>query len=514
MAQSGQSLSVWYNVDVPDAITQIPIRGDAVDIVREDGRTSVMVDEQSGQIAYQLDEGLIEFGTALHDNDFGRVVLFLEDFSDGPQAEAMWENVARNAMATRQLQVAARCYVALGDVAKARFLKDIIETSERYALETGNDPEMCPDYWAKLAILNGELKTAEVVYLEQNELDKALDMYQKYWHWEDALSLAQSRGWSGLREMKKKYLKWLSESGQETRAAAVTEHEDPRKAVKLYLEARRPGRAARLVLEHKELLEDDAIIDDLVRGLKEADLMELNGEILEKTSRQSEAIKCYVQAGAFARALELARKIEPNAVVELEKQWGEHLAANGHNDAAINHFIEAGETASALNSAIEARQWRKALQIIQVIEDDDPDIKKHCVKLGEYFASIGDKSLAESLFLRAGKAQQAIDIQIQSGNWSRAHELAMQHMSVEESNQVLNEHAETLQKSGDLRQAELLLLATGQHDAAISMYKNSGSRNDMIRLVAKYRPDFLQSTHALLAREMVAAGNLYKIECE
>lgn len=127
VAQAGQTLAVWYNVDAPEAVTLTPIKGDVVDIVREDGRTSVMVEEHGTKVPYQLDEGLIEFGTALHDNDFGRVVLFLENMGDSPQVETMWENVARNAMNERKLMIAARCYGAMGDVACATFLKETAE---------------------------------------------------------------------------------------------------------------------------------------------------------------------------------------------------------------------------------------------------------------------------------------------------------------------------------------------------------------------------------------------------
>lgn len=127
VAQTAQTLAVWYNVDAPDAVTLTPIKGDVVDIIREDGRTSVMVEEHGAKMAYLLDEGLIEFGTALHDNDFGRVVLFLENIVDGPQVQTMWENVARNAMNERKFMIAARCYAAMGDVASARFLKEITE---------------------------------------------------------------------------------------------------------------------------------------------------------------------------------------------------------------------------------------------------------------------------------------------------------------------------------------------------------------------------------------------------
>ncbi|OAD52520.1 hypothetical protein WN48_01267 [Eufriesea mexicana] len=502
VAQTGQTLALWYNVDAPEVATLIPVRGDAVDIIREDGRTSVMVEELGGKVAYLLDEPLIEFGTALHDNDFGRALLFLEELADRPQAEAMWENVARNAMAARQLLVAARCYAALGDVACSRFLSNIIKIGEKYSAETGNDPLSCPDCWARLAILNGELKTAEVIYLEQNELDQALDMYQKYWHWEDALSLAQNRGWPGLQELRDKHLTWLLESGQAARAAVILESTNPRRAVKLYLDARRPGRAARLVLTNDELLEDKSIVNEIVRVLKATDLMELAGELLEKTSDPLEAIKCYSQAGVFARALELARKVDPTSVVDLERDWGKHLASASHYDAAINHFIEAGETALALNAAINARQWRKGLQIIQVIEDDDPEIRKQCEKLAEYFASIGEKNLAEKLFIRSGDAKRAVDVHIQNGNWSRAHEVAQEYMTPQEANEILTKHAIIFSEAGNLKHAEELYLAIGKYDSAIAMYRKAGRRADMIRLVARYRPDLLEVTHAHLAKEL------------
>ncbi|XP_020709272.2 intraflagellar transport protein 172 homolog isoform X2 [Athalia rosae] len=512
VAQTGTTLAVWYNVDSPEAATLIPIKGDAVDIVRNNKHTRVMVEESGGQIGYILDEGLIEFGTALHDNDFGRVILYLEELGDRPQAEAMWENVARNAMAAKQFYMAARCYAALGDVAYSDFLTEIVEDGKAYAFETGNDALVNPDCWAKIAILNGELKIAEAIYLEQNELDKALEMYQKYWHWGDALTLAQSRAWNGLQTLRDDHLTWLLDSGQAAQAAAIIESFNPRHAVTLYLQANRPGRAARLMLTNEDLMDDPSAIGEVISALKAADLMELAGEVFEKSSDPVNAIKCYSQAGVFARALELARKVEPNSVVNLEREWGHHLAAAGHFDAAINHFIESGETALALNAAIKAHQWRKALQIVQVIENDSPEIQKQCARLGEYFASIGDRETAETLLLRAGQAERAIEAHINSGNWARAHRVAMNHMNSDEANQVLGKHAEALEQAGNLRQAESLYIAINQYDLAIAMYRREGHRGDMVRLVREHRPDLLQATHAHLARELEAAGKLRDAE--
>ena len=50
----------------------------------------------------------------------------------------------------------------------------------------------------------------------------------------------------------------------------------------------------------------------------------------------------------------------------MEEEWGDYLVANKQLDAAINHYIEAGRTVKALDAAVNARQWKKATQIIQV----------------------------------------------------------------------------------------------------------------------------------------------------
>ena len=43
VAQSRENMAVWYNMDAPERVTLIPIKGDIVDIVREDGKTEVIV---------------------------------------------------------------------------------------------------------------------------------------------------------------------------------------------------------------------------------------------------------------------------------------------------------------------------------------------------------------------------------------------------------------------------------------------------------------------------------------
>ena len=96
-----------------------------------------VVQEGHHQLGYELDEGLVEFGTAIHDNDFGRAVMFLESIEGRPEAEAMWSNLAEIAMTTNKLFVAERCYAALGNVARTFYLRETIKIADEYAQENG-----------------------------------------------------------------------------------------------------------------------------------------------------------------------------------------------------------------------------------------------------------------------------------------------------------------------------------------------------------------------------------------
>lgn len=43
----------------------------------------------------------------------------------------------------------------------------------------------CPEVWARIAVLNGQSQAAEVLYLEQNQVEKAIQMYLSLHKWEN-----------------------------------------------------------------------------------------------------------------------------------------------------------------------------------------------------------------------------------------------------------------------------------------------------------------------------------------
>ena len=161
VAQSRDNMCVWYNIDAPERVTMLPIKGDIVDVIREDGKTEVVVQEGQHQFSYELDEGLIEFGTAIDDGDFNRAITFLESLEMSSETEAMWRTLAKLSLESKQLQIAERCFAALGDVSKAKFLRETLNIGEAAADTYGGDGLETPDVWARLYILDKQFKPAE-----------------------------------------------------------------------------------------------------------------------------------------------------------------------------------------------------------------------------------------------------------------------------------------------------------------------------------------------------------------
>lgn len=55
----------------------------------------------------------------------------------------------------------------------------------RKAVLTDCDGMDCPEVWARIAVLNGQTQAAEVMYMEQNQVEKAIQMYLSLYKWEN-----------------------------------------------------------------------------------------------------------------------------------------------------------------------------------------------------------------------------------------------------------------------------------------------------------------------------------------
>ena len=65
VAQNRTSLCIWYNIEMSDNASMIPIRGEITGIARNNGKSEVLVQTGIETTSYTLDEGLVEFGTGM-----------------------------------------------------------------------------------------------------------------------------------------------------------------------------------------------------------------------------------------------------------------------------------------------------------------------------------------------------------------------------------------------------------------------------------------------------------------
>lgn len=510
VAQNRGNLCVWYNIDAPEKVNMTPIKGDIVDVEKNNGKTEVLVSEGFNTVSYALDEGLVEFGTAVDDGDYDRAANFLELLESSPETEAMWKTLSKLALEERQLHIAERCFSALGNIAKARYLKETVAIAEEVE-KHGGDGLNHYKVRARLAVFNKRFKEAESIYLEGNHVDEAIEMYQEMHMWDEAIEVAEVKMHPELETLRRNHNQWLMETGQEEAAGEVKEREgDYIGAISLYMKAGLPARAARLAASREELMSNSELISRIAAALIKADLHERAGELYEKIKDHQRAMECYKKGKDYRRAVDLARYAFPSDVVKLEEEYGDYLVSQKQLDAAINHYIEAGATSKAVEAAIGSRQWAKAVQILELQDSDMAS--RYYKKIGDHYASIGEYDRAEKFYVDAGCTREAVDMYNQAGMWEQAHKLAATYMKGEDVSTLYIAQARQLEEQGKFKDAERLYVAVEEPDLAITMYKKQRMYGDMVRLVKTYHKDLLQDTHVHLAKELEGEGNLRQAE--
>ncbi|XP_025050082.1 intraflagellar transport protein 172 homolog [Alligator sinensis] len=511
VAQNRGSLCIWYNIDAPERVTMFPLKGDIVDLERSNGKTEVIVTEGVNMVSYTLDEGLIEFGTAVDDGDYHRAAAFLETLEMSTETEAMWKTLSRLALEARQLHIAERCFAALGCVAKAHFLHETNVIADKAAKEHGGDGTDYYEVRARLAMLEKNYKLAEMIFLEQNAVEEAMDMYQELHMWDECIMVAEAKGHPMLDKLRQAYYQWLLETQQEERAGEVQQHQgDHMAAIGLYLRAGLPAKAAQLAMSRDELLVNSDVTNRITTALIKRELYEQAGDLFEKTRNPQKALECYRKGSAFLKAVELARAAFPVEVMKLEEAWGDHLVQQKQLDAAINHYIEARCSIKAIEAAIGARQWKKAIYILDL--QDVQTAAKYYPRIAQHYAALQEYQIAEELYIKGDRTKDAIDMYTQAGRWEQAHKLATKCMRPEDVSVLYVTQAQEMEKQGRYKEAERLYVAVDEPDLAITMYKRGKMYGDMIRLVAKHHKDLLSDTHLHLGKELETEGRLQEAE--
>jgi intraflagellar transport protein 172 len=510
VAQNRTSLCVWYNIHAPDQVTLHSIKGDVEDIERGDGRTEVIVDEGMAQAVYPLDESLIEFGGAMDDRNLLHAMTILENLELTPESEAMWKQLSTAAIEVMDLAIAQRCAAAVGDVATSKYLGEIYDAKVSAERATGMRGEDHYIVRSKLALFNKDLKGAEEELLNQGKVKECIQMYQKLMKNDAAIRVAEENRYHEAVEMRQAHFQYLLDTNQEQQAAAMKDREgDYIQAINLFLKAGTPGKAAKVVLDN-DMRQPVQLLESIASALTRAGMHDRAGEFYERLDELQRALESYIRGNAFRKAVELARRSFPARVVELQEQWGDYLVSQKQVDMAINHYIEAKVSQKAIEAALNARQYARALQLVDAIESDSS--RPYYKHLARYYEGSGQYDLAERCYVSADLPHLAVEMHTSLGNWEIAHKLATSYMSEGEVGLLYINQAQKLEAQGKLREAEKLYVTVKEKDLAINMYKKNRRYDDMIRLTQEFRPDLLKETHKFLANTLEMEGALKDAE--
>lgn len=107
--------------------------------------------------------------------------------------------------------------------------------------------------------------------MEHGDIESALKMYINLRRWDDAIKLAERRGYAQMERLRADQMTHLLETGQEEQAGQVLEERgEPDQAMQLYMKARKTSRAARLALKMPHLMRDEELMRRVTAALEKS----------------------------------------------------------------------------------------------------------------------------------------------------------------------------------------------------------------------------------------------------
>ena len=508
VAQNKESLNVWYSSDSPDKKTTIPVKG-TVSSIKCDKKIGVIVQDGNIENFTPLDDLLIKFGYALENKELGDCLAVLENRNDA-ETEGHWRTLLRAALDEQNYFIVERCYAGLKDMARAKYFRKINNIIRKLIKEGETMESAVKNYevQARLAMLEGHFIKAENIYLEKEEVEKAIQMYQDLHKWDDSLRIAEKMRSSDYETLKNSYYDWLIQTGQEAKAAEIKEKEGNYvKAIELYLTANLPVKAVNIIIQYG-IQEHEDIVAKTTQSLTKMDNYDKIGELHEHYGNYQKALEYYDKGKAYSKAIDLAKRNSPELITALHEKWGDFLMAENQKENAIYHFIEAGAVIKAVEAAISARQWSKAIQLLSSLSDSENIY--YCVKIAEQLEESKQYELAEKYYIKADKIEESFKMYIKHDKVKDAIRVVKDNMKEEDMKELLIKYAKSLESEGDCEMAEKLYIEIKKPELAIKMYKTQGNWDRMLRLFAYYRPENLKEAHLLIARKLEEEGNYEK----
>lgn len=497
-----ETLRVWYSSDHLQNWTSYPAKGRLVRLLSEpDGQTSAVFLDGNLEKQVELDSVLIRFNFALKRKDFGKCLAILgQDHS--PESAFHWKNLLKVALEHKNYFVVEKCYAATGDYSKREFFRNVNKLQRK-------GKEHSWEVKVELALLSGQYRVAENLLLERGMGERAMEVFQDMHRWQDAIRLARQTGQAG--ELERQFVDWLLESGQNLKAAEMLlDAGQVERAVELFTKEGLPGVGAKKMLQNK-IARNHSAWTNVENACETKGLYWVLGEIHLYRDKRRKALNAFIKGNHFAKAVQLARKEQPEIVVGLHEKWGDWLRGQGELEEAVHHFIEARSVIKAVESSLDAGDWAGAIRLAEGLRGEEET--RFRADIGRRLRERGHYSLAEKQLVKAGLTEEAVKMWLSAGRFTDAERLCKEtRLQQKQTRELFCAHAESMAEEGRLEDAEKVFLSLSLSDEAIRMYKRHSRWADMLRLFKRFRRENLADAHVLIGRRLEAEKDYAQAE--
>ncbi|XP_055351104.1 intraflagellar transport protein 172 homolog isoform X2 [Paramacrobiotus metropolitanus] len=524
VVQEDKMMRVWSNIsdgkDGKDAMAEQkkPIEGKISEIVQRSGQIIVQVQNGDEIVTHVLEDDSGQFDNALKRLDLDRAFAYWTATPESPVKESNFQTLIIKCLDNRNFQLAERVFASRKDP-REKDIKDLVARTQSLQKEH-NRPleEILGHYTVKANIerLKGDFSAAEKILLAQRDHKRAIVMQSNAENYVRALQVAQEYEPALVPDLVTKYQSQLTKEnkiGPLGLILAYTGHLG--EAANLYLAPPfKPLEAYRLVVAYPETVktaEGKVLLDQLVPVLRKSGLWEMVGRVSELRGEVDAALEAYRKGHIYEHAIEYARQHRPEDVVPLETECARYLVGIRKWQDAISHFIEANMNVEALEAAIHCLDFKKAAEILSVVEDN-AIVKEYGQRLAVHFQDRDELQEAVEMYRKIGKPKEAIKMYLSRGKIDEAFAYAERSMKTNDALEIFRNEAQTMVTAKRYSEAERLFLLLRDPDAAVDMYMRAEQFQRAIALVKAHKPHLLDDIHTQIGEICRKNGNLRQAE--
>lgn len=316
VAQSHQDLFIWYNLDNYQNPQVKPINGIIDSISKNKGKIEIYINDDpnndentsvNGGNNYKifLDENLVNLSIALDDKELTKALMILESLPKNNEYKYYWKILSEISLEEKNLMIAQRCFAALGNFSKMKYLKNLYKVKNQNIIEENKNPENKNEnnnngnhqnnnenntntannnnekrinqiiVDAKLLLIKKRFEEAKKLLLDNNLIREAIDIFKEIHKYLDAIQIAEQYKLPESELMKKEYLDWLNANEMYDEIASIKIKEGSFiEAVRCYIQGDMQVKAVNLIIRYKVVV-DKNTLDYLMNSLNELGLTEI-----------------------------------------------------------------------------------------------------------------------------------------------------------------------------------------------------------------------------------------------